>query len=143
MRFNLRQLLMGVAFVALTTAYATQSVRYRNLATRYDHLEERYATTREVIKHVTDISITDQEKGPDRFVMELELPEDWPAGIKDQWKDVPLENRPAVFVSRLSGVGTRTWKVADPGTVPESQAPSTDSLTQPPPDTENSPRRDR
>src|SRR5262245_54467464 len=104
MRFNLRQLLMGVAFVAFATAYAAQSVRYRNLATKYDHLEERYAKAREMVKQVVDIEVEDQETGPEGYEVYLRIPEGWPAGIKDNIKDVSPGQMPEVLISGMKRV---------------------------------------
>src|SRR4051812_42401295 len=104
MRFSIRQMLATVAILALVAAYVGQSIRYRNLATKYDHLEQRYAKAREMVKQLADVSITDEEKEPNRFVIQLDLPEGWPAGIKDELKDVPAGNMRAVIGSRLSGM---------------------------------------
>jgi hypothetical protein len=100
MRFNLRQLLVGVAFVALAAAYVAQSVRYRKLAAKHDAMENRYAEIRDVIKQATHISIVDEENGPNTYV--IYLPEGWPTGLNEEFKDIPPDEVGQVLVSRLS-----------------------------------------
>ena len=104
--------MFGVAFVALVTAYIAQSVRYHKLAAKYDHIEERYAIARKMVKHLADISIVDQEKGPEKYVVSLELPEGWPAGIVDELKDVPPDNRWEALGSRLSSLQNPSFRIA-------------------------------
>jgi hypothetical protein len=121
MRFNLRQLLMGVAVVALLAAYVAQSIRYRQLADKYDRMEGRYGMARKMIKQLADISIVDQEKGPERYVVSLELPDGWPAGIMEELKDVPPENQHEALGSRLSSLRSPTFRVT---TTRSSPAPT-------------------
>jgi len=110
-RFNLRQLLFGVAFVALVTAYIAQAIRYRQLAAKCDRVEERYATAREMVKHLADISITDEENGPNKYNISLTVPDGWPAGIMDELKDVPPENKVDALGMRLSSLQSPTFRI--------------------------------
>ena|SRR5690349_19681831 len=102
MRFNLRQLLVGVAFVALGSAYVGQSIRYRNLATKYDHLEIKYAKAKEAVLGLADITITDQDDGPNKVTVSVEVPTGWPAGLKNDFKDVQPEDNLEFLKSRVS-----------------------------------------
>jgi hypothetical protein len=103
MRFNLRQLLATVAFVALIAAYVGQSIRYRNLDDKYYRLEQRYSKAKECVKNLADISIEDKEDGPNRYTVSLEVPKDWPAGLKDEWKEVTPGDYLNVMISRMAG----------------------------------------
>jgi hypothetical protein len=122
MRFNLRQLLMGVAFVALVTAYVVQSVSYRQLAVKYDRLDERFAIARKMVQHLADITITDEEKGPYKYNVYLTLPEGWPAEIMDQLKDVPAENKKDALGSRLSSLQSPTFRITSTRSSPAPEA---------------------
>ena len=86
MRFSIKQLLVGVAFVALASAYFGQSVRYHNL-------EVKYTKAKQMVKGLADITITDGADGPYRDKVTVRVPEDWPDGIKDEWKDVHPEDK--------------------------------------------------
>ena len=103
MRFSIRQMLAAVVFVALVAAYVGQSIRYRNLDDKYYKLEQRYAKTKEYVKNLADISIEDKEDGPNRFTVSLEVPKGWPAGLKDDWKDVAPDDHVNVMISRAFG----------------------------------------
>lgn len=100
MRFNLRQLLVAIAFVAIATAYVAQSVRYRDLAARHEALELRFARAKDVVKAVTHVTVVDE--APDKVT--LQWPAGWPSDLKDEWKDLPPNNFPAVMASRLSEI---------------------------------------
>jgi len=113
---------MGVAFVALVTAYIVQSIRYRQLAAKYDHVEQRYATAREMVKHFADISITDEEKGPNKYNIFLTVPDGWPASIMDELKDVPPENMMEALGSRLASLQSPTFRITTSRSSPAPEA---------------------
>jgi len=100
MRFNLKHLLVTVAFVALATTYAAQSVRYRDLAARHESLESRFARAKDVVKAVTHVTVVDE--APDKVT--LQWPAGWPSDLKDEWKDLPPNSFPAVTAARLSEI---------------------------------------
>jgi len=105
MRFTCRQLLIVIAFIALTTAYVTQSVRYSTLLSKHQSLEARFARTRDLVEQVAHLSISDQETSDDTVT--LHIPHGWSAMIRDEWADLPPEAIPEEMRSRLASQGAK------------------------------------
>jgi hypothetical protein len=65
---------------------------------KYRAMEQRYAKARDAFKALTHVTVVDE--APDK--VSLHWPAGWPHDLKDEWKDLPADNIPAVMVSRLS-----------------------------------------
>ena len=66
---------------------------------------QRYEKARDLIKQVVDIEVEDQENGPNGYAVYIHIPGGWPAGVKDNIKDVPPGQMPAdVLISGMRRV---------------------------------------